>query len=728
MKAAVCLTALLLLSTVLSAQLDKCSALQLHGKRAEASACFTVMTRSRDAFTRATGYAGLHQYRQANDEFRQADKDNPASAAVKTAWGNLFLQNAQPKDAMSLFDEATKADPNYAPAYLGMSKAVAEGYDKNAVALAKAALEHDSKYYAAHEFLGYLALEDGDESLAAEESNKAIAISSDALEGMAVLASIDFLKGDGANLRDNSPWLDRILNIDPYYGGAYVTAAHFLEINYRFNEAITAYRKALALDPDLVAARSQLGVNLMRVGQTEEAQKQLQQCFQQHFRNAETVNSLRFLDTMSQYERFTTDSTELLLNKSEAALLRPYIEPELKLAMATYERKYNLKLPARVRLEVYPNHDDFVVRTLGLPGQGGLLGVTFGTVVAIDSPSARPAGDFSWADTMWHELCHVYVITATHNLVPRWFSEGLAVHEEGVASPQWGNRLNPDTIAALKQKKLLPVLKLDAGFVRPEYPTQVLVSYYQAGEICDYIAERWGDSAILGMIHSYAAHKTTQEAIQDNLHESPETFDKEFLAWIDKHTEMVVTHFDQWKAGMNAAAADLQQGNASSALGKVQSVQNYYPGYPATLQILAKCYSSVGKKQEAMTALEQYQTAGGTDVAELKQLAQMETDAARPKKAIMALEEINLIYPEDMETHQRLGELLLKDSKSAEAIQEFRAALALKPSDTAAAHFDLARALSAAHQTSEAKDQVLLALEAAPNFKPAQQLLLQLSQ
>jgi hypothetical protein len=115
-------------------------------------------------------------------------------------------------------------------------------------------------------------------------------------------------------------------------------------------------------------------------------------------------------------------------------LLRPYIEPELKRAMATYQKKYGVN-PGKVRLEVYPNHEDFVVRTLGLPGLGGLLGVTFGTVVAIDSPTAREPGDFSWADTMWHELCHVYVIYATHNLVPRWFSEGLAVHEEGVGEP-----------------------------------------------------------------------------------------------------------------------------------------------------------------------------------------------------------------------------------------------------------------------------------------------------
>jgi tetratricopeptide (TPR) repeat protein len=106
----------------------------------------------------------------------------------------------------------------------------------------------------------------------------------------------------------------------------------------------------------------------------------------------------------------------------------------------------------------------------------------------------------------------------------------------------------------------------------------------------------------------------------------------------------------------------------------------------------------------------------------------MQADAGHPDQAISTFGEINLIYPEDQETHQRLGALLLSASRPSEAIQEYRAVLALKPADVAACHLNLARALNAAHQTSEAKDQVLLALEAAPNYKPAQQLLLQLSQ
>ncbi len=82
----------------------------------------------------------------------------------------------------------------------------------------------------------------------------------------------------------------------------------------------------------------------------------------------------------------------------------------LKRSIATYSKKYKMTLPGPVQLEVYPNHEDFAVRTLGMPGLGA-LGVTFGEVVAMDSPSGRKPGDFSWASTLWHEMSHVFILT-----------------------------------------------------------------------------------------------------------------------------------------------------------------------------------------------------------------------------------------------------------------------------------------------------------------------------
>ena len=51
----------------------------------------------------------------------------------------------------------------------------------------------------------------------------------------------------------------------------------------------------------------------------------------------------------------------------------------------------------------------------------------------------------------------------------------------------------------------------------------------------------------------------------------------------------------------------------------------------------------------------------------------------------------------------------------------------MKPLDTAASYYNLARAFRAAHRDDAARDNLYLALEAAPSFKPAQKMLLELT-
>ena len=283
-----------------------------------------------------------------------------------------------------------------------MAQVEAEGFSKHAVEAAQKAAELDPKLYEAHEQLAYLALEDNDEERAAKEADKALAISarSAGRHGDSSPPSIV------CTTRTNRPGSDRILKINPAYGEAYSTAGHFFVINRRYDEGIRLYRKALELNPRLWEARAQLGVNLMRLGEEHEARQQLEQCYNANYKSAETVNSLRLLDSYKNFVTFKTPTTILRLHKKEAELLRPYFESELKRDIATYEKKYQMKLKGPVQVEVYPDHEDFAVRTMGMPGLGA-LGVTFGTVVAMDSPSGRPPGSFHWASTMRHELSHV---------------------------------------------------------------------------------------------------------------------------------------------------------------------------------------------------------------------------------------------------------------------------------------------------------------------------------
>ena len=72
------------------------------------------------------------------------------------------------------------------------------------------------------------------------------------------------------------------------------------------------------------------------------------------------------------------------------------------------------------------------------------------------------------------------------------------------------------------------------------------------------------------------------------------------------------------------------------------------------------------------------------------------------------------------------GALWLAQGNNAGAVREFSAVLAMKPLDMASAHFDVARAYLAAGDKAKAEESVLAALEAAPGYKPAQKLLLEI--
>ena len=714
-----------LLALPLAAQkLGDCRALRHHGKLADARACFARLAGAPDPYTRAEALWGLEQYKDANDQFREALKQHPKSVDYRVRWGRLFLERFNKDEAKGLFEEALEIKENDAGASLGLALVATQGFSSAAVHFATRAIELDPKMAEAHELLAYLALEDNEPEKAAKEADAALAIDPESLDAMAIHASIEWL-----NNKAESPWMDRILKINPVYGEAYSTAGHFFVINCRYVEGIRFYRKALELNPQLWEARAQLGVNLMRLGEEQEARQQLVQCFDNHFTSAETVNSLRLLDSYKNFNTYKTATTILKLDKKEADLLRPYIEPELQRAIATYEKKYQMKLNSPVQLEVYPQHEDFAVRTVGLPGLGA-LGVTFGAVVGMDSPSSRPPGTFHWASTMWHELSHVYVLQATNYRVPRWFTEGLAVYEETAVAPDWGDRLDPEAIAAIHGKKLLPIAQLDRGFVRPSYPAQVVVSYFQAGRICSFIAEKWGYGKLLDMIHSYARLESTPDAIRNNLGLSTEEFDKQFLAWLDSATRNTVEHFDEWKKQLKTMVEDLRAKKYDDVIREGAAIRDFYPDYVETgsvYELLADADEAKGDKDAARKELEKYSQVGGRSPLLIKRLAKFEEDAGDPKKAAATLNRLNYIYPEDPDLHKRLGDLWLAQNNLPGAIREYQAVLATKPLDEAGAHFELANALRKANRVEEARDQVLMSLEAAPGYKPAQKLLLEIA-
>jgi len=706
------------------ATVEECQKDAHYGRRAEARACYNQLLANGSPAIRAEGYWGLKRYDDANKEFRSAVAQSPKAAEIRVRWGRLLLERFNKEDAMGLFNEALEIDPKSANAMLGMAEVAADDFERKAEELARKALELDPKLVEAQELLASMALEDNNPEKAAAEADKALKLDPESLDAMAIHQTIDWLEE-----KKTTNWMDRVLKINPNYGEAYALAGHFFVINRRYAEGIAYYRKALELDPEHQGVRAQLGVNLMRLGEEKEAREQLEKVYNEGYKNAMTANTLTLLDSYKNFSTFKTDNTILRLHKKEADLLHPYFESELKRAIATYDKKYKMKLARPVQVEVYPDHEDFAVRTLGMPGLGA-LGVSFGYVVAMDSPSGRKPGTFHWASTMWHELSHVYVLEATNFRVPRWFTEGLAVYEETAAAPDWGDRLDPQTIIAIKQKKLLPIAELDRGFVHPSYPNQVIVSYFQAGRICNFIAAKWNYDKLLDMMHSFAKSTSTADVVRQQLGMEPAEFDKQFMAWLDDSTKTLVDGFDDWRKRFKQLTADWSAGKLDEVIKEGDAIRDMYPEYVETgsaYELLADAYEKRGDEVKARAELEAYSKIGGRDSGLLKKLSGMQQKAGQLPQAAATLERLNYIYPQDEELHRKLGDLYMTLNKPAGAVKEYQAVVAMKPIDQATARYNLARALRSANRIEEAKDQILQSLEAAPGYKPAQHLLLEMS-
>ena len=729
-----------------SADLKPCDDLMDRGQRSQARRCyFELLKTTSDPATHAEVYWAVGSFKSANEHFRMSVKARPEDPDARVRWGYLFLQTHNPSEAAKLFDEALKIDETHLAAKLAKATVLSDRFEGKALELTREVLDADPDLVEAYLLLARMTVEEGKLARAREHLDKALEKAEQAgqtpLEVYALQASIDMLSGDS-----ESEWFQRALAYNPTYGRVYSDAAHFFIINRRYREATALYEEAIEIDPRLWSAHADLAINLMREGEIEAARRHLELAYQADPYSAKTVNTLRLLDSLDEFGSYSNLDDTILggqeeiersierprivakLHKKEAAALRPYVLELAERSLRTFAAKYRFKPQRPVQVELYPDHEDFAVRTVGLPGVG-LLGVTFGYVIAMDSPSGRRPGSFHWGTTLWHEMAHVVTLEATNHLVPRWFSEGISVYEEWVADPAWGDRISPDVIKAIKDDEFLPIAELDGGFVRPKNPKQVPISYYQAGLVCTFIAQRWGFSKLPDLLTGFGEGKSTPDNIRGVLEISSTEFDDLFGEFVAQRTGGLVKRFPEWRKLTKQAVAAARKKNWPEVIAPATEAQAIYPEYVESgnsYALLAEAYLAEDDKAAAAEQFQRYQQRGGRSPATIKKLAKLLDELGRRTEALEALEGLLYIAPGDEELHRQLGEWLLDADRLDEALREFKTLLALTPVDLAGAHFNLARAYHKMEDPERTREQVLMALEAAPSYRPAQKLLLEI--
>jgi tetratricopeptide (TPR) repeat protein len=84
-----------------------------------------------------------------------------------------------------------------------------------------------------------------------------------------------------------------------------------------------------------------------------------------------------------------------------------------------------------------------------------------------------------------------------------------------------------------------------------------------------------------------------------------------------------------------------------------------------------------------------------------------------------------MVAPLRAEVHREFGDRLVAANRPADALLEYQAFLAMNPQDLADAHYRLAKAYVAVEDKAKGREHLLYALEIAPHYREAQQLLLE---
>ena len=687
----------------------------------------------------------LERYQDANDMYRAAIEADSNYLDAQLGAGELFTEKYNYSDAARFLEDALALNPNSARAHLAvaLNKRI-DGGEELQKALSRA-LTINPNYVDAMELKAALALETGNFEGATVDIDKALKVNARAPSIHSLRAAMLYLQD-----RDIEPEVTATLAVSPHYGELFNTLSHYATITRRTEQAAQFAKRAISISPRLWDAHLSLGMALLRLGQMDQGRAEVETAFKGDPFNVWAKNTLDLLDTMQEFRETRRGAFIVKASAQESDVLSGYALDLVEEAQNKLTAKYKFTPKGPIIVEIFQNHEDFAVRTLGIPGLGA-LGVCFGMVIAQDSPSAREAGEFNWGSTLWHEYTHVITLQMTDYRIPRWFSEGLSVYEERRARPGWGDDWNPLFVRSFSEGKWFKIADIDAGFQRPRSPQDLPIAYFEASQICEYIVDRFGFDAILQMLAMYRDKAQTPEILRQVLKLTETDFDREFSAYVQTKAKPLS---DALKTETNAAASmtkdevmrqlttqdtfalRLRAGDLiaadGDATGAVQHYKRaielfpYFTGQGNAYDSLAKILEQKGDVGGAADVLDSLLKVDENNLEAMKTLIRLRQAQGDKARTLAAMRTSFYVSPFDYNLHTRAGELSLDAKDFAQALAEFKVTLALQPPNIAEANYNVAFAYHSLGHQPEAKKSVLRALEAAPRYEKAQELLLKI--
>ena len=369
---------------------------------------------------------------------------------------------------------------------------------------------------------------------------------------------------------------------NPHPGTFYEALADALDRLRRWPASAHYYEQAMQSMPQLVRPAGQLGMMLMRLGDEERAQKVLDEAFAADPFNVRVNNTLKVLEVLAGYETLETEHFRIKYDPKIDAVTARYMGDWLEEVYPQLVRQMGYEPPEKSLFEVFSaakntdGHGWFSARMVGLPHIHP-IGACAGKIVALQSPTEGEQR-FNWSRVLKHEFIHVINLQQTDFNIPHWFTEALAVLNEGYPRPQVWNDL---LVQASSNDKLFHLDTINLGFIRPQSSAEWTLAYCQAELYAEYMLERFGPDAIAKMLAAYGDNLTTPEALQRAFGVAQPEFETGYRQFVER----VV-------ADLPAAG-----GNEQRSLAELQRALGNKPHDPALLAQMA--YAQLGRRNYA---------------------------------------------------------------------------------------------------------------------------------
>ncbi len=523
-----------------------------------------------------------------------------------------------------------------------------------------------------------------------------------------------------------------------------------LSQHYRFAEGAKYQRRALAMDEQYFPAKFLLAQDLMRQGD-DEGWRLNAQVFEHDGYNVVAHNLLKLEERLAKFRTLTSHNLIIRMDGQEADVYGPQVLQLLERARDTLCAKYQFELTEPVIVEIFPEQPDFAIRTFGLPGGEGFLGVCFGRVITANSPAAQGANPSNWQAVLWHEFCHVVTLRKTDNKMPRWLSEGISVYEELQENSTWGQRMTPQYREWIVTDQMPPVSEMSSAFLRPRSAAHLQFAYYQAALVVEFIVDRFGFEALVRILNDLQGGILLEDALPRHTVPLPQ-LDAAFseharqraaaygseLNWEqpDEATRQDPAALEAWKAQhpdsylaqYDRAQSLIRGGQWAEARDLLQVLVAKCPehvGSDSPYLLLAAAYRGLNETPAERAVLEELARRSDAALSIYERLIELAEQAEDWPAMLTNCERALAVQPLRPAAQRSYATAARRLGRQGAAIAAYQALLALDPGDPADLHYQLARLHRERFEYEPARYHVIRALEEAPRFRAAQALLLE---